>query len=202
MASEMGYAKAQGRLAAMYAQGDGVAVDEREAARLSEMSQLSRFSTPLGFQPGDNASILSHFAIEHCGTCETDSEKKMASRHIQDLDSLADSGDAVAQYNLGVKYLKGDGAILDPSEGARYFTLSARQGYAPAQRQLAQMHLRGQAVAKSKVLAHAWLNLAAKQDSAEGISARVEMENLEVSMSSAEIKEAQEIARSGSLKGR
>ena len=200
IAAEMGHADAQRRLSQMLRAGDGVSDDASEARRLEQMAEargLSATGTSI-----DPARALSLLAVEHCASCSTDGQRKMAERQAAGLTELSDGGDAVAQYNLGVQYLRGEGLNVDPSQAARLFTLSARQGYSAAQRQLGQMHLRGQAVAKSKVLAHAWLNLASKNDDAEGAAARAEMDSLEVSMSPSEIREAQEVARSGNLKGR
>ncbi|NTF17561.1 sel1 repeat family protein [Agrobacterium rubi] len=200
MAAEMGHPEAQIRLSQMLASGDGGVANPAESRRLAEMAYARGVTASGGRIDPDKA--LASLAVEHCSTCISESDRGMAARQVTGLSELADGGDAVAQYNLGVQHLRGAGANLDPSEAARLFTLSARQGYSAAQRQLAQMHLRGQAVAKSKVLAHAWLNLAAKNDDAEGASARAEMDSLEVSMTAAEVREAQEVARSGNLKGR
>lgn len=208
MAAEMGHADSQFRLAQILESGDGVRADPNEATRLSEMAAVrgnadaQRRLNILTSANGLTPAVSELFAIERCNNCSTESERKMAGRQATGLQDLADDGDAVAQYNLGVHYLQGNGAVLDPSEAARLFTLSARQGYAAAERQLGQMHLRGQAVAKSKVLGHAWLNLASQDTGSEGSAARAEMESLEVSMTAAEIKQAQNIAFSGSLKGR
>jgi hypothetical protein len=198
MAAEMGHAAAQKRLSEMLRSGDGTAPDGAEANRLSDMAAARG-----GFGlEADLAHVARYMATEHCPTCATDYDRRNAERQVTYLGRLAEAGDAVAQYNTAIQHLQGNGAVLDPSEAARLLTLSARQGYAPAQRQLAQMHLRGQAVAKSKVLAHVWLNLAAKGSDAESAAARAEMEGLEVSMSASEIREAQEVSRSGHLKGR
>ena len=208
MAAEMGHAAAQVRLARILEAGEGGFSDAREATRLYEMAaeRGDRFAqSKLGLlkkqnlTPAEASAIL---AVEHCEACSSPSEKAASSREIGGLQLLAGSGDPVAQYNLGVRHLQGDGSVLDPSEAARMFTLAARQGYGPAQRQLAQLHLRGQGVAKSKVLAHAWLNLAARNQDGEGSAARAEMESLEVSMTTSEIEEAQSVAASGQLKGR
>jgi hypothetical protein len=64
------------------------------------------------------------------------------------------------------------------------------------------MYLRGQAVGKSKVLAHMWLNLAARSDGEEGRAALGEMEALEQTMTTSEIDQAQDLAASGANKGR
>jgi TPR repeat protein len=99
-------------------------------------------------------------------------------------------------------HMTGNGANKDDAEAARLFTLASRQGYAPAQRQLAQMYLRGDAVGKSKIIAHSLLNLAAKGTGAEADAARQEMEKLEQAMSASEIAEAQKLAAVDAAKGR
>jgi len=66
----------------------------------------------------------------------------------------------------------------------------------------AQMHLRGEGVGRSKVLAHAWLNLAARDRGEEGRAARNEMDALETSMETEEIEKAQRIAADYAVKGR
>ena len=45
---------------------------------------------------------------------------------------FAELGDAMAQYNLGVSYLNGDGVAKNPAEAAKWFGKSADQDYAYA----------------------------------------------------------------------
>lgn len=209
-ASEMGLAEAQYRLATMFENGIGTPRNAGEARRLYQMAAIGgktdAYASLTSLRAGpirDEAHLRSLVAIDNCLECASDeSMSGVAARDYNELRNLADIGDAPARYNLAVRLLNGNHANQDPSEAARLFTLSARQGYAPAQRQLAQMHLRGQAVAKSKVLAHAWLNLAAKSDGAEASKARGQLEELEVAMTVSEIREAQEIAASWDGKGR
>lgn len=203
-AAEMGLPEAQYRLAVMYENGIGVRRNDGEARRLYEMAAVrgqtasySKLASLSKVEPGNIRTVRALLATDNCDACSDDKAiAGVASRDYVGLSALAEKGDASARYNLAVRLLNGDHANRDPSEAARLFTLSARQGYAPAQRQLAQMHLRGQAVAKSKVIAHAWLNLAAKSTGDEARLARDQMVELEVSMTTSEIKEAQEIAAS------
>jgi len=209
MAAEMGHAMAQHRLAQMLEGGQGVPQSPSEAKRLYEMAAvrgdqeaLDRLELLKGSGRRLDASRASSLlAVDHCD-CKLAPEKAMAARGIESLKAMAAAGDAPARYNLGVRLLKGEASNQDPSEAARLFTLAARQGYAPAQRQLAHMHLRGQAVARSKVIAHAWLNLASRQPTADGRAARAEMEDLEVNMTPAQVAQAQSLAVSGALNGR
>lgn len=208
MAAEMGHPAAQRRLAEMLEAGEGVPQDPRESKRLYEMAAVGGDGEAFGRAGGQarkgvpvGQAAAEIFASESCD-CALGPERSMASRGVSELRRMAEAGDAPSRYNLAVRLLKGEASNQDPSEAARLFTLAARQGYAPAQRQLANMHLRGQAVAKSKVIAHEWLNLASRDQGAEGSAARTEMESLEITMTTEEIRQAQDLARSGALAGR
>ena len=206
-AAKMGNAAAQIRLSQMYANGIGTPVNPRDARWYFEMAAVGKNSEAVEQMRAvhgralTEADILRLVGSENC-SCVDSSQKAMNGRALAGLKDLADRGDAPSRYNLGVKYLNGHGAPKNASEAARYFSAAAQQGYAPAQRQLAQMHLRGEGVAPSKVLAHAWLNLAARDNGSDGVDAKSEMQKLELSMTSAEVKQAQGIAASGALRGR
>lgn len=210
IAAEQGLAEAQYRLAVMVEHGYGTSADPREAKRLYEMAAIGgnteayrNLASLAGKDIRNEAVLRSLLAVDNCGDCGgNEASSGLAARDYNGLKALADKGDAPARYNLAVRLLNGDHANQDPSEAARLFTLAARQGYAPAQRQIAQMHLRGQAVAKSKVLAHSWLNLASKTEGSEADTARAQMEELEVAMTTSEIAEAQKIAADWYSKGR
>ncbi len=204
IAAEMGHAEAQYRLSTMIESGEVLSKEPGEARRMLDMAVARQDKDALARINGirTDKDVARYLATENCTECTGAADKAMAARGLDALNQLAEEGDASARYNLAVRLLQGNDANSDPSEAARLFTLAARQGYAPAQRQLAQMHLRGQAVAKSKVLAHMWLNLAARSDGDEGKTAFTEMEALEQSMTSAEIDQAQDLAATGANKGR
>jgi TPR repeat protein len=61
---------------------------------------------------------------------------------------LADSGDAEAQFNLGVMYAEGKGVIKNDAEAVRWYELAADQGLAPAQNSLGFMYAEGKGVIK------------------------------------------------------
>jgi len=58
----------------------------------------------------------------------------------------AESGDALAQYNLGVMYRDGQGMPQNYAEAMKWFRLAADQGLADAQYELARMYNKGQGV--------------------------------------------------------
>src|SRR5690606_20405853 len=138
------------RLAQMIEGNQGVPASPLEARRLYQMAAVNgerKALERLEILNGTNREGLSIsraaalFAEESCD-CKLAPERRMAARGIEDLRRLANAGDAPARYNLGVRLLKGESSNQDPSEAARLFTLAAQQGYVPAQRQLAHMHLR------------------------------------------------------------
>lgn len=207
MAAEQGHAAAQYRLASLLDNGTGGMSLADEIRRLRHLAAangdpdaLKRLSAVTGSM--SRMAARDYFASENCSTCDSSFEIDMGVRSIAVLEELAMSGDMSARYNLGVRHLNGEGVVKDPSEAARHFTLAARAGHAPSQRQLAQMHIRGQAVGQSKILAHYWLNLAARQDSEDGRAARIEMERLEVTMTPAQVAEAQALSTHGDQTGR
>ena len=55
-----------------------------------------------------------------------------------DMRVLAYKGDARAQYQLGMRYLNGDGVDPDPQIAVVWLRMAAVQNYRPAQLQLAE----------------------------------------------------------------
>jgi uncharacterized protein len=74
---------------------------------------------------------------------------------------LADQGDPVAQYNLGLLFLDGHGVPQSPAQAVDWFRRAAEQGYAPAQHNLGAMYGSGQGIKRDYVQAYKWLNLCA-----------------------------------------
>ena len=52
----------------------------------------------------------------------------------------AEEGSESAQYELGLRYLKGDGVEKDEAIGRRWLTQSAKNGYSPATRKLEELN--------------------------------------------------------------
>jgi hypothetical protein len=75
--------------------------------------------------------------------------------------SLAEKGDAVAQYNLGLIYTNGQGVRQDDAAAASWYRKAAEQGYPAAQFKLGSMYFDGRGVQQDYVRALMWLNLAA-----------------------------------------
>jgi TPR repeat protein len=66
---------------------------------------------------------------------------------------LADKGDGMAQFYLGVMYENGWGVPQNWAEAAKWYRLAAEQNYAIAQSNLAGMYLNGRGVPKDEAKA-------------------------------------------------
>ena len=69
---------------------------------------------------------------------------------------LAEQGDAVAQYNLGLMYGNGQGVPQDYAEAVKWYRLAAAQGNAGAQYNLGLMYGNGQGVPLNNIKAYMW----------------------------------------------
>jgi TPR repeat protein len=76
---------------------------------------------------------------------------------------LAERGNVLAQYKLGVMYNNGEGVRQDFSEAVRWFHRAAILGYAPAQNSLAVKYEKGQGVKRNYSEAVKWYRYSAKQ---------------------------------------
>ena len=85
----------------------------------------------------------------------------------------AEQGDASAQFNLGVRYVTGEGVAQDDAEAVRWYRLAAEQGDASAQFNLGVMYGTGEGVAQDDAEAVRWYRLAAEQGDASA-QARIE----------------------------
>ena len=80
---------------------------------------------------------------------------------------LAESGDAAAQFNVGMMHARGDGVPEDFAEAARWFRMASEQGQTDAQARLGGMYAHGIGLEKDYLEAAKWLTLAAEQHHAE-----------------------------------
>jgi TPR repeat protein len=79
----------------------------------------------------------------------------------------AAQGVAVAQYELGLCYSKGEGVTKDAVEAAKWYRKAAEQRFAPAQYKLGMCYYDGFGVIKDAVEAVKWSRKAAEQGFAE-----------------------------------
>lgn len=101
--------------------------------------------------------------------------------------TLAEQGDAGAQFNLGVMYEFGRGNLKNGREAFRWFKKAAEQGNALAQLSLSEQYAdRG-----DYIKAHQWANIA-QFTGGKSLSL---LQTLEESMSQADISKAEKKAR-------
>jgi hypothetical protein len=107
--------------------------------------------------------ILSLFYIT--AFAEEDTVQKMAENEVKVLNSLAQQGNAGAQYKLGFFYEHGNGQVVlaDPVEAVKWYRKSAEQGVAQAQYKLGYCYYHGVGVLKDPVEAVKWYHKAAEQ---------------------------------------
>ena len=111
---------------------------------------------------------------------------------LEETRVLAEQGDAISQYNLGLMYDRGVGVPEDDVEAVRWHRLAAEQGYAIAQYQLGYMYALGEGVPEDDVLAYMWVHLAAAEGNE---NAREIKDILEERMTREQIAEAQRLSR-------
>lgn len=83
------------------------------------------------------------------------------------LPARAMAGDAQPQFELGIRYLMGDGAPKDHAEALKWLEMAANGGHAGARYNLGVMYRTGFGVTRDDGTAHRWLDLAARQHHAD-----------------------------------
>lgn len=86
---------------------------------------------------------------------------------LSEFQRLAEQGNFVAQYNLGVMYANGLGVPRDADKAARWFHAAAKAGDARAQYNLGNMYAQGQGVPMNLSRAAHWYAKAAEQGLAD-----------------------------------
>ena len=81
----------------------------------------------------------------------------------QDFKKADTQDDVVAQYNLGYRYLSGQGAKQDYEKAREWYMKAANQGYANAQNNLGNMYESGKGVEQDYEKAREWYTKAANQ---------------------------------------
>ena len=112
------------------------------------------------------AILLSMFILPGCGQDDNQPTSEGTTKTQADLIKAAEQGDAVAQFNLGSMYRKGQGVRQDYQEAIRWFRLAAEQGDAVAQFNLGVMYYGGEGVPQDYEEALRWFRLAAEQGDA------------------------------------
>ena len=81
--------------------------------------------------------------------------------------TMAEQGDADAQFNLGFQYFHGQGVPQDYAEAVKWYRRAAEQGKAAAQSNLGFLYNVGQGVPQDYAMAMKWYRKAAEQGHAD-----------------------------------
>eukprot|EP00761_Pharyngomonas_kirbyi_P008778 gb/GECH01008790.1/.p1 GENE.gb/GECH01008790.1/~~gb/GECH01008790.1/.p1 ORF type:complete len:704 (+),score=167.66 gb/GECH01008790.1/:1-2112(+) len=140
-AAQNGEAGAYGALGQIYAQGLGVAVDNRTAFEYYTK----------GASAGDYTSYngLGYFHMYGLGGAKKDME--LALKYF--TKAAVDGDNPEAQYNLAILYLHGTDIDQDTKKAADFMKRAARQGQLFAMYHLGEMHAEGTGVTQSCLLA-------------------------------------------------
>lgn len=89
-----------------------------------------------------------------------DAARSGTARTLEGMRRLAEQGDALAQFGMGVRYHSGEDVPQDYAEAFRWFSLAAEQGNVPAQATLGAYYWAGRGTAVDLPKAYFWSLLA------------------------------------------
>ena len=92
---------------------------------------------------------------------KTEAQIEAEKKAFAETKGKAESGNAAAQYNLGVSYEEGEGVAKDDKEAVKWYRLAAGQGDGYEQYNIGVLYAQGQGVLEDYVTSYAWLNIAA-----------------------------------------
>jgi TPR repeat protein len=151
LAAQSGDARAQNNLAGFYAEGQGGARDDAEAARWFERAAAA----------GVPAAQFNLSNLYEEGRGVPRDTRKAAAL----LEELALAGDAPSAFNLGQLYATGrDDFAQNYDQARRWYTVAANKGLASAQYNLGGLYAQGQGVPQDFSAAAGWLLKAAQQN--------------------------------------
>ena len=126
-----------------------------------------------------------------CGATSAHKEEGDPTQNVKLMRPLAEKGNPLAQYNLGVLYANGSGVKRDYREAAKWYRLSAAQGTMLAQYQLGILYASGRGVKQDLVRAYMWSTLAAAKDN---VDAKKQRDGIAKQMKPAQIADAEKLA--------
>lgn len=183
--AEQGNDKAQYSLGLMYAKGQGVAQDYKQATYwFTKAAELGGVAAQyiLGLMYANGHGVAQDYKqafywyIKAAGQGDASAQFNLGFMYAngegvaQDYkqaiywwQKAAEQGDAWAQYNLGVMYNKGAGVLQDYKQAVHWWNKAAEQGHVDAQAGLGAKYFLGQGVPQNYKFSYVWSNLAAAQ---------------------------------------
>lgn len=146
--AEAGDAESQCWLGSLFANGEGVNVDDEQALHwyLAAAGQGNHMA-----QANTGA-----FLFMGRGTAKNPTEA------VKWLTEAANGADLNGLFNLAVLYAKGEGVEADLGKAASLYQRAAELGHYPSQSRLGHIYAHGQGVPKDRVQAYLWFSLAAQ----------------------------------------
>ena len=175
--AEKGNTFAQSYLGVLYAKGQGVAQDDKEALKWFRLAVVQ----------GDATTQINLGSLYAKGQGVSQDDKEA----LKWFRLAAAQGEAKAQRHLGAMYARGRGVSPDDEAAAKWFYLAAVQGDAKAQFSLGVMYDVGRYFAQNYVVACAWYALAAGNGE---VSAQNSMTAAQKEMTTSEIEMSRQIA--------
>ena len=167
--AEDGSPEAQAWLGSLYANGEGVDADDKNALTWYEKAA----------KQGNSMAQANVGAMYYMGQ----GASKNVDKAIKWLTAAAENGDVNGLFNLAVIYNKGEDVEKNPERAAELYQQASEQGHYPSQSRLGYMYAHGQGVKKDRIKAYLWLSLAAQHGIGTALS---ELESIVKSMSAEE----------------
>ena len=167
--ADEGNPEAQSWLGSLYANGDGVEVDDANALAWYEKAAKQGHAMA---QANVGAMYFMGQGVE-----------KDLDKAIKWLTAAADNNDVNGLFNLAVLYAKGEGVEENTEYAAELYQKAAEQGHYPSQSRLGYMYAHGDGVEKDRVKAYLWLTLASQHGIGTALNA---LESVVKSMSAEE----------------
>jgi len=169
-AAERGQPGAIWKLGRIYADGDGVAKDQRRAfeyfRNLTRTHAYDPPGTPHARFVADAFVTLGLFYLHGIPNSDIKAEPVVA--HGMFRHAASYFGNPEAQYQVGRMYLEGTGTAKDPVQAARWLRLASDAGQRNAQALLGSMLFRGTEVSRQAALGLFWLTVAKDAAAKEG----------------------------------
>ena len=166
------------QLGIMYRDGLGVPTDDKTARHwLLQAADEGIEQAKLALQQMDQPTIVpvSHIQVvspgnSTRGTMKSDvTSDRLFASNVSPLSPLlqdAASGNGESQYQLGLKYLAGNGVEKDLKKGIEWISMAADNGYLPAQLELGSIYIEGGEIRRDYSQAAKWYKKAAQNGDA------------------------------------
>ena len=167
--AEGGDADAQAWIGSLYANGDGVEIDDRMAfhwySKAAEQgNRLAQNNIGAMYAMGKGVEVSLELATDW-------------------FTRAAENGDPNSQFNLAMFLTDGRGVTRNLEQAAKWYRKAAEKGHFQSQSRLGHMYATGQGVQKDRVQAFVWLSLASQHGVGTALQA---LENIVKHMSTEE----------------